>query len=75
MTILRKMSDLLGIPKITYSAIYLRIRKIQVPEICNPSASVAIDSTGFKTTIRGDWLSDKCDKKEGMDQVTCFCEH
>ena len=62
-SILRKMSDLLGIPKITYSAIYLRIRKIRVPEICNPSASVAIDSTGFKTTIRGDWLSDKWGKK------------
>ncbi len=62
-SLLRKMSDLLGIPKITYSALYLRIRKIKVPEICNPSASVAIDSTGFKTTIRGDWLSDKWGKK------------
>lgn len=62
-SILRKMSGLLGIPKITYSAIYLRIRKIKVPEICNPSASVAIDSTGFKTTIKGDWLSDKWGKK------------
>ena len=71
-SLLRKISDLLGIPKITYSAIYLRIRKIKVPEICKPSASVAIDSTGFKTTIRGDWLSDKCDKKERMDQVACF---
>jgi hypothetical protein len=57
------MSDLPGIPEITYSAIYLRIRKIQVPEICNPSASVAIGSSGFKTTIRGDWLSDKWGKK------------
>ena len=68
-SLLRKMSDLPGIPKITYSAIYLRIRKIKVPEICKPSASVAIDSTGFKTTIRGDCLSEKCDKKERMDQV------
>ena len=51
------------------------MRKIKVPEISNSSASVAIDSTGFKTTIRGDWLSDKCDKKERMDQVACFCEH
>ncbi len=71
-SLLRKMSDLLGISKITYSAIYLRIRKIKVPEISKPSASVAIDLTGFKTTIRGDWLSDKCDKKERMDQVTSF---
>jgi hypothetical protein len=36
-SILRKISDLLGIPKITYSAIYLRIRKMKVPEICTPS--------------------------------------
>ena len=62
-SLLRKISELLDIPKITYSAIYLRIRKIKVPEICSPSASVAIDSTGFKTTIRGDWLSDKWGKK------------
>ena len=47
-SLLRKMSDLLGIPKITYSAIYLRIRKIKVPEICKPSASVAIDSTASR---------------------------
>ncbi|MCL4480480.1 MAG: hypothetical protein M1113_03225 [Candidatus Thermoplasmatota archaeon] len=58
------MSDLLGIPKITYSAIYLSIRRIKVPEICNPSASVAIDSIVFKATVRGDLLSDTCDKKE-----------
>ena len=55
-SLLRKISDLLGIPKIIYSALYLRIRKIKVPEICKPSASVAIDLTGFKTTIRGDSL-------------------
>ena len=36
-SLLRKISDLLGIPKITYSAIYLRIRKMKVPEICSPS--------------------------------------
>ena len=36
-SILRKMSDLLGIPKITYSTIYLRIRKIKVPKMCSPS--------------------------------------
>ena len=36
-SLLRKISELLDIPKITYSAIYLRIRKIKVPEICSPS--------------------------------------
>ena len=65
------MSDLLGMPEITYSAIYLRIRKIRVPEIFSLSASVAIDSTG-DYTIRGDWLSDKCDKKERVDKVACL---
>jgi hypothetical protein len=34
-----------------------------MPEIMNPSTSVAVDSTGFKTTIRGDWLSNKWAKK------------
>ena len=38
------------------------VRKIKVPEICSPSASVAIDSTGFKTTMRGDSL-DRWEKK------------
>ena len=64
-SLLRKISELLDIPKITYSAIYLRIRKIKVPEICSPSASVAIDSTGFKTTIRGDSLDRWGKKRKG----------
>lgn len=34
-----------------------------MPEIMNASSSVAIDSTGFKTTVRGDWLSNKWAKK------------
>ena len=37
--------------------------KIKVPEIVNPTSSVAIDSTGFKPTIRSDWLSSKWSKK------------
>ena len=62
-SLLRMISDILGIPRISYSAIYLRMRRIKVPEIHNPSASIAVGSTGFKTTIRGDWLSDKWGKK------------
>ncbi|QRF76199.1 Transposase DDE domain protein [Thermoplasmatales archaeon] len=60
---MRIFQEILGIPGISYSSIFRRIRKIKVPEIMNPSSSVAVDSTGFKTTIRGDWLSNKWAKK------------
>ena len=69
-SLLRKISDLLGIPKITYSAIYLRIRKINVPKMCSPSASVAIDSTGLKTTIRVTlWTSGERRGKDGSSYM------
>ncbi len=60
---MRIFQEILGIPRISYSSIFRRIRKIRVPEIMNASSSVAVDSTGFKTTIRGDWLSNKWSKK------------
>ena len=60
---IRIFQGILGIPRISYTSIFRRIRKIKVPDIMNPSSSVAIDSTGFKTTIRGDWLSNKWAKK------------
>lgn len=60
---IRIFQEILGIPRISYTSIFRRIRKIKVPDIMNPSSSVAIDSTGFKTTIRGDWLSNKWAKK------------
>ena len=69
-SLLRKISDLFGIPKITYSAIYLRIRKINVPKMCSPSASVAIDSTGLKTTIRVTlWTSGERRGKDGSSYM------
>ena len=60
---LRIFQEILGVPRISYTSIFRRIRGIKVPEIMNPSSSVAIDSTGFKTTIRGDWMSNKWAKK------------
>ena len=60
---MRIFREILGIPRISYTSIFRRIRKIRVPETLNPSSSVAIDSTGFKTTIRGDWMSNKWAKK------------
>jgi hypothetical protein len=60
---MRIFKEILGIPRIYYSSILRRIRKIKVSEIMNASSSVEIDSTGFKTTIRGDWMSNKWAKK------------
>ena len=40
--------EILGIPRNSYSSIFIRIRTFRIEEIINPSFSVAIDSTGFK---------------------------
>jgi len=60
---IRIFQEILGIPRISYTSIFRRIRTFRIADIMNPSSSVAIDSTGFKTTIRGDWLSNKWAKK------------
>ena len=60
---MRIFQEILGVPRISYTSIFRRIRRIKVPEIMNPSSSVAVDSTGFKTTIRGDWMTNKWSKK------------
>ena len=60
---LRLFQEILGIPRISYSSIFRRIRKINVPEVTHACASVAIGSTGFKTTVRGNWTSNKWAKK------------
>lgn len=56
---MRIFQEILGTPRISYTPIFRRISKIGVPEIMNPSSSVAVDSTGLKTIIRGDWLFNK----------------
>ena len=56
-------NEILGIPRTSYSSIFKRIRNINVLKIRNASSCVAIDSTGFKTTIRGDWMPNKLAKK------------
>ena len=56
---IRIFQEILGIPRISYTSIFRRIRAFRIADIMNPSSSVAIDSTGFKTTIRGDWISNK----------------
>ena len=56
---MRVFQEILDIPRISYSSIFKRIGKINVPEITHACASVAIDPMGFKTTIRGNWLPSK----------------
>ena len=57
---MRIFQEILGVPRISYTSVFRRNR---VPKIMNPSSSVAIDSTGFNTAMRGDWLSNKRAKK------------
>ena len=60
---MRIIQGILEIPRISHTSIFRRIRKIKVPEIMNLSSSVAVDSTGFKNIIRGNWLSNKWARK------------
>ena len=62
-------NEILGIPRTSYSSIFKRIRNINVLKIRNASSCVAIDSTGFKTTIRGDWMSNKWGKKRRVGSI------
>lgn len=56
--------EILGILRTSYSSIFRRIRKVRVPDI-HPSVPVAIDSAGFTTTIRKDWLYSKWSRERG----------
>ncbi len=62
-TEMHNLSKIFRFPEISFTSIYRRVRKI-VPEIENDSNSVlaAIDSSGFKITLRGDYLGNKWHK-------------
>ena len=62
--ILRSLAIITNIKSISYSEIFRRIRKIK-PEINNINSKLdcIIDSTGYKITIRGDYLRHKWHKK------------
>ena len=62
--ILRSLAIITGIKSISYSEIFRRIRRIQ-PELNNTNSKLdcIIDSTGYKITIRGDYLGHKWHKK------------
>ena len=57
---LHNLSKIFRFPEISFTSIYRRIRKI-IPEIENDSNGVlaAIDSSGFKVILRGDYLGNK----------------
>ena len=61
---LHNLSKIYKFPEITFTSIYRRIRKI-IPEIKNDNSNIisAIDSSGFKITLRGDYLGNKWHKK------------
>ena len=60
-SILRIFSGIIGLNAIHYTSIFRRIRNMKVVNTENNFENVecAIDSTGFKITIRGDYLGDK----------------
>jgi len=60
-SILRIFSGIMGLNAIHYTNIFRRIRNMKVMNTENNSENVecAVDSTGFKITIRGDYLGDK----------------
>ena len=63
-SIMHNLSKIYKFPEITFTSIYRRIRKI-IPEINNDNSNIisAIDSSGFKITLRGDYLGNKWHKK------------
>ena len=63
-TELHNLSKIFKFPKISFTSIYRRIRKI-IPEIDNDNNNVlsAIDSSGFKITLMGNYLENKWHRK------------
>jgi hypothetical protein len=65
---LHNLSKIFRFPEMSFTSIYRRIRKI-IPETGNDNKGVlaAIDSSGFKITLRGYYLGNKWHKnKKGM---------
>jgi hypothetical protein len=63
--IARLFARITGIRSVSYTSIFRRIRKIlpQLPHYHGKYVDCAIDSTGFKITIRGDYLGTKWNRK------------
>ena len=71
---LHNLSKIFRFPEISFISIYRRIRKI-IPEIENDNNGVlvAIDSSGFKVTLRGNYLENKWHKiRRGWIKLHAF---
>ena len=64
-SILKIFSGIMGLNAIHYTSIFRRIRNMEVMNTENNFENVecAIDSTGFKITIRGDYLGNKWNRR------------
>lgn len=64
---LRRMLSVLGMKAPDFTTIWKRLTALQAARSVPPrEAIVAIDSTGFTTTLRGEWLRDRWHKKRGF---------
>ncbi len=64
---LRRMLSVLGLKAPDHTTIWKRLSKEEAEPVVPPRrAIVAIDSTGFSTTLRGEWLRDHWHKKRGF---------
>ncbi len=64
-SILKIFSGIMGLNAVHYTNIFRRIRNMEVVNTENNSENIecAIDSTGFKITIRGDYLGNKWNRR------------
>ena len=61
------MLSVLGLKAPDHTTIWKRLSKEEAEPVVPPRrAIVAIDSTGFSTTLRGEWLRDHSHKKRGF---------
>ncbi len=64
---LRRMLSVLGIKAPDHTTIWKRLSKGEAGPVVPPRrAIVAIDSTGFSTTLRGEWMRDHWHKRRGF---------
>lgn len=68
---MQRFHEILWFRKISHASLFSIIEKIKAMIFVNHSSSIAIDSTVFKTTIRGDWRSNEWLKKRNR----CIKQH
>ena len=64
---LRRMLSVLGLKAPDFTTIWKRLQALEAgPAVPPRRAIVAVDSTGFTTTLRGEWMRDKWHKHRGF---------